>query len=425
MKCQFLILLLVVAIAGVARAGSEITPGEFATRRAALLQSLDSSSAVILRTAELKMRSNDVNYRYRQESNFWYLTGIGEQGSWLILAPAGVLQRVPFGTAVLVGEPGMALQEGVVVGTDQFDQILQSLAGRVSTLYVSMPDIRFINDWLNHRMMFLERDVRKEFEQKHEGVKVRNAAPLFHKFRGIKSPAEIALIRKAIAMTGDGITRAEKTCQPGVIEYELQAAIEFEMTKQGASYPAFPSIIGSGPNSLNFHYETNTRKMAAGDMVVMDVGAEDEGYSADVTRTVPVSGRFTKEQAVIYTTVLKAQKAIIAAMKPGLLFSSIDRIAREVVAQAGYGKYWGHGASHHLGLDTHDNGVMDTLRAGMVLTAEPGLYIPVNDTTIAPGYRGIGIRIEDDVLITAGGSEVLSAGIPKEMTEIEKVMKKK
>jgi Xaa-Pro aminopeptidase len=231
-------------------------------------------------------------------------------------------------------------------------------------------------------------------------------------------------IRRAIRMTGDGLRRAMKACRPGVFEYELQAEIEYEMVRQGSAGPAFPSIVGSGPNALDYHYELNRRQTAAGDLVVMDVGAEYAGYSADITRTIPVSGRFTKEQAEVYDLVLKAQEAAIAAIRPGALFRVTDERAREVVNAAGFGKYWGHGVSHHLGVDTHDAGKMDTLRAGMVVTVEPGLYIPESDTSRAAGYRGTGIRIEDDVLVTENGAEILSKGIPKLRKEIEAAMKR-
>jgi Xaa-Pro aminopeptidase len=157
----------------------------------------------------------------------------------------------------------------------------------------------------------------------------------------------------------------------------------------------------------------------------MDVGAEFAGYSADVTRTIPVSGRFTREQREVYDVVLRAQKAAIAVVRPGLPYRELDRRARGVIDSAGYGKFWGHGVSHHLGLDTHDAGNMDTLRTGMVITVEPGIYIRRNDTTVAAGYRGFGIRIEDDVLVTEDGYEVLSAAIPKEAKAVEALVGRK
>jgi len=167
----------------------------------------------------------------------------------------------------------------------------------------------------------------------------------------------------------------------------------------------------------------NRRATRAGEVVVMDVGAEVNGYAADITRTIPVSGKFTAAQRKVYETVLRAQQAVIATARPGALWKSLDAAARSVIAGAGFGAFWQHSVSHHLGLDVHDAGVMDTLRAGMVITAEPGIYIPVNDTTVTAEYRGIGVRIEDDVLITPEGSEVLSAHVPKTVAGIEQLMK--
>jgi Xaa-Pro aminopeptidase len=213
-------------------------------------------------------------------------------------------------------------------------------------------------------------------------------------------------------------------CRPGIREYELQAAIEYEMMRRGASAPSFPSIIGSGPNALILHYEHNYRTAAAGELVVMDVGAEIEGYAADITRTIPVSGTFSSEQKKVYNAVLHAHDSIIASVRVGMPWSDLDKVARRVLAAEGFEKFWKHSVSHHLGIDVHDVGKMDTLRAGMVFTVEPGVYISEKDTTVAPGFRGIGVRIEDDVLVTERGGVVLSEAIPREAREIEKIMRK-
>jgi Xaa-Pro aminopeptidase len=287
-----------------------------------------------------------------------------------------------------------------------------------------MPDVRFVNDWLNNRPLFLDRDVRKELERRFEGLTVKSASPLVSPLRERKSAAEIDLIRKAIAATGDGIVKAMQASGPGVFEYELQGALEGEMMRQGAAYTGFPSIIGSGPNSLIVHYSQNRRKMESGEMVVMDVGAEMEGYSGDVTRSFPVNGKFSVEQRAVYEAVLEAQKEAVAAVRPGRAFGELERLVKDALTRKGFGKYLTHGISHHVGLDVHDVGRLDTLRAGMVVTIEPGAYIPASDTVLAQGYRGWGIRIEDDVLVTDGGNVVLSSRVPKEIDEIERIMKK-
>jgi Xaa-Pro aminopeptidase len=406
-----------------------IPPEELARRRAVVGEGLDSLSALVMRAAEIRMRSNDVNYRYRQESNFLYLTGIEKPNCYLVIAPCGIqegdrtVRIVVFCDKKNSGE--ITIPDGLVLDNERFQEVLKSVASRVTTMYMSAPDIKFVNDWLNGKGVFLDRDVRKTFEQSHPNLKLKNAAQLLIRARGIKSAVELDQIRTAIRLTGDGLARAMSICKPGVYEYELQAAIEYEMIRRGASYPAFPSIVGSGENSLDYHYEHNRRCTAGGDLVVMDVGAEFAGYSADVTRTIPVSGRFTREQREVYDVVLRAQKAAIAVVRPGLPYGELDRRARRVIDSAGYGKFWGHGVSHHLGLDTHDAGNMDTLRTGMVITVEPGIYIRRNDTTVAAGYRGFGIRIEDDVLVTEDGYEVLSAAIPKEAKAVEALVGRK
>jgi Xaa-Pro aminopeptidase len=426
-------LIVALALVGAApRASSGVTEEEYAGRRSAVAEALDTAAVAIFRGADVKMRSADVDYRYRQESNLLYLAGINEPGITLILTGKGIpLDGASYRRFLLAGADARKaissaglFKDGLVLDPARLSEVLGLVLQGTQTLYLSMPDIRFVNDWMNNRPLFLDRDVRKELERRIAGLKVRSAGPLVTKLREIKSQAEIDLIAKSIAVTGDGLVRAMRTSGPGVFEYELQAAVEFEMSRQGAEAVGFPSIIGSGPNSLILHYSMNRRKMKEGEMVVMDVGAEVEGYSADVTRSIPIDGSFSREQRQVYTAVLDAQKAAIAAIRPGATFAQLEKIARESLALSGFAKYLTHGISHHLGLDTHDAGSLDTLRAGMVITVEPGAYIPANDTTLGPGFRGWGVRIEDDVLVTGSGNTVLSAKIPKEIGEIERIMRK-
>jgi Xaa-Pro aminopeptidase len=405
---------------------------EYESRRAAVESALDSAGVAVFRAADMKMRSADVEYRYRQESNLLYLTGINEPGVTLVLAG----RRVAFDGAassrfLVAGREvkaslarSQALRDAALLDADRLQDLLQAVLKGARTLYLSMPDVRFVNDWLNNRPLFLDRDVRKELERRFEGLTVKSASPLVSPLRERKSAAEIDLIRKAIAATGDGIVKAMQASGPGVFEYELQGALEGEMMRQGAAYTGFPSIIGSGPNSLIVHYSQNRRKMESGEMVVMDVGAEMEGYSADVTRSFPVNGKFSVEQRAVYEAVLEAQKEAVAAVRPGRAFGELERLVKDALTRKGFGKYLTHGISHHVGLDVHDVGRLDTLRAGMVVTIEPGAYIPASDTVLAQGYRGWGIRIEDDVLVTDGGNVVLSSRVPKEIDEIERIMKK-
>jgi Xaa-Pro aminopeptidase len=420
-----------VVLACVVTAGSfafaQIGEQEYANRRQGVLAQVDSLGAVVFRSADTKTRSGDVAYQYRQESNLLYLTGMNSPEVSLILAPAGLRVGERTGrVALFVADDQLATTEipdGIVAAKGQFEAALESVAVNVKTLYVSAPDLRFVYDWLNHKSMFLERDSRKEMEKRIQGLKTKPAGSLVSRLRSIKTQAEVELIGAAIRMTGEGLRRAMKTCRPGVREYELQAAIELEMTRGGSRFPGFPAIVGSGPNSLIPHYDDNTREMRKGEVVVMDVGAEYAGYSADITRTIPVSGEFSEEQMRVYTTVLQAQKEVIALIKAGLPWGELDKRGKEVVTAAGFGRFWTHPVSHHLGIDVHDAGPMDTLRAGMVITVEPGIYVPANDTTVVEGLRGFGVRIEDDVLVEKSGARVLSGAIPKDPAEIISAMR--
>jgi Xaa-Pro aminopeptidase len=415
-----------------AQASGGITPGEYAARRARLAALADTDAAIVFHAAPFRVRSGDVSYRYRQESNFLYLTGLSEPDMTLMIVPRGLALEGAEWRSVLFATPSRArelrtsgaFQEGAVLDASRFGEIFPRVAGSVRSLYLSPLDPAFVDDWLNDKAQFLDQEARQRLREKYGSLKIKNAGPLVAPLRECKSPAELELIRQAIRVTGDGIRRAMTLCKPGTMEFELQAAVEYEMVRQGAGYTSFPSIIGSGPNSVIPHYDENRREMRPGEVVVMDVGAEYDGYAADVTRTLPVSGSFTEAERKVYSTVLKAQAETIRLIRPGVRWSALGDKAREVLAAAGFGGTMPHGVSHHVGIDVHDAGTYDTLKAGMVITVEPGIYIPASDTAFAPEYRGFGVRIEDDVLVTPGGSEVLSAGIPSDMSSVEKLVRK-
>lgn len=398
---------------------------EYRQRRMALCALLDSSSAAVFRAAEPRVRNGDVNYPYRQESNYLYLTGDKTPSGVLVLVPAGLTIRGLHGRVFHIsgsGEMDSLGGEEVFLQSDRLQEVINAVASKAQTLYTSAPDLRFVNDWLNDKPMFVERDVRRQFETAHPGVKTTKATGLMARLREVKSTAEVNMIRRAITVTGNGFRRALKLCRPGSYEYELQAALESGMRSGGAEGVAFPSIVGSGPNSLIPHYDDNDREMKKGDLVVMDMGAEYGGYAADVTRTIPVSGVFTPEQKEIYRVVRTAHDEVIKLVKPGVPTRMLEAKAREVISEAGYAKYILHGISHQVGLDVHDAGASDTLRAGMVITVEPGIYIPAADS-LPKAYRGTGIRLEDDVLVTSAGSEILSSSIPIDAAIIEKLMR--
>lgn len=234
--------------------------------------------------------------------------------------------------------------------------------------------------------------------------------------RMVKSPAEIQQVRRAVEITCRAIQDALSSVRAGAAEYQVQAEVERRFTLEGSRRPGYPSIVGSGPNSCTLHYDASLRTMERGDLLLMDVGAEFRRYSADVTRTFPVGGRFSDEQRKVYNLVLKAQEAVLGIIKPGVPFSELDRTARKVIADAGYGQYFTHGASHFLGLDVHDAGDGSALlQPGMIFTVEPGIYIPDKE---------IGVRIEDDVLVTRTGAEILSSCLPRTADAVEMQIRK-
>jgi Xaa-Pro aminopeptidase len=409
-----------------------ISSSEYAGRRARLAAIADTDAAIVFRAADFRVRSGDVSYRYRQESNLLYLTGIAEPNVTLIVDPRTVTVDGQAWTMLLFAPAARAREikangsfpDGTVLDASRFEDIFPLVAGSVRSLYLSPLDPGFVNDWLNNRAIFLDQEARQRLREKYPLLKIRNAGPLVAGLRECKSAAELDLIRSAIRMTGDGIRHAMAVCKPGAKEFELQAAVEYEMFRQGADYTSFPSIIGSGPNSVIPHYDENRRELRTGEVVVVDVGAEYDGYAADVTRTLPVSGSFTDAERKVYSTVLRAQEETIRLIRPGVHWSALEAKAREVLSAGGFGRYMPHGVSHHVGIDVHDAGTYDTLKAGMVITVEPGIYVPGTDTALAPAFRGFGVRIEDDVLVTRDGSEVLSAGIPKDIETIEKLVSK-
>jgi Xaa-Pro aminopeptidase len=251
---------------------------------------------------------------------------------------------------------------------------------------------------------------------------VRDAAEEVAAVRQIKDPEEIRRLREAVAITGEGLRAAMRAARPGMYEYELEALLEHEFKRRGAERLGFPSIVGSGPNATILHYDENRRATRPGELIVMDVGAEYGYYTADITRTIPVSGRFDPRQRRLYQLVLGAQQAAIDAVRPGTDFATLNRIAREYMrghsgnlcGGTGCDRYFVHGLSHWLGMNVHDVGSFARrLEPGMVFTIEPGIYLP---------DEGLGIRIEDDILVTGTGGEVLSSGIPRTVEDVEAAM---
>ncbi|MCA9286684.1 MAG: aminopeptidase P family protein, partial [Phycisphaerales bacterium] len=256
-------------------------------------------------------------------------------------------------------------------------------------------------------------DVFQKLAQRVPGLSIEDRSELLPQLRSVKSAAELEMIRRAISITAVGFAEAMRTVRPGLNEFDVQETIEHAYRSNGARALAFRTIAGAGFNSTVLHYHANDQELRDGDLVCIDSGARFGGYAADITRTVPVSGTFTPRQREVYEIVLKAMKAAIAAAKEGVRNSDIDKAARDVIKRAGYGDYFIHGIGHHLGLETHDANPDMPLKAGSVMTIEPGIYIP---------EERIGIRIEDDIVIGRRGATVLSEAIPREADDIERAM---
>ena len=412
-----------------------------AARREALAKRV-GNGVVVLRSG--MERSIEGSYPqdsdYREDNDFFYLTGVEVPNSWLVLTARGealaetVLYLAPRDTVThyrseqwvgpqLTPGPEATARTGIkdVRSTDRLGTELPPLVfapdspARHGVLLVKpgpgQADTPLLKDSLLGRV------------QAGAGIRVENLADQMAILRLTKDADELTRLRRAIAITGDAQAEAMRRMEPGMYEYQVEAGIEYVFRRSGAERLGFPTIVGSGPNSTLLHYDKNRRRIEDGDVVVMDIGAEFGYYTADITRTVPAAGRFTPRQRAIYELVLGAQDAAIKAVRPGITIQRLDQIAREYM-RANSGQLCGtvscdrhfvHGLSHWLGMDVHDVGRIDTpLVPGMVLTIEPGIYLT---------DERLGVRIEDDVLVTPTGAEVLSAGIPKQPDAIEAVMK--
>ena len=429
---------------------------EYRARRRALMDALPADSAVLLPGASLVTRSRDSEFPFRQDSDFHYLTGLPEPDALLLLLPGrhegeSVLfcqDRDPLmeaWTGIRLGAEGAVREHGVDQAFEnaEREECLEALLDGRHTLYLPLD---------NPEAMAIAEEVRGALAARvRRGTRppeaLTDVAPLLHEARLIKSEAELALLRHAGEISARAHRRAMRASRPGLAEYHLQAELEHEFRWQGGTGPAYASIVGGGANACVLHYIENLAPLQDGDLVLIDAGAEFDLYAGDITRTFPVNGRFSEAQRALYALVLEVQEQAVAAIRPGATLVEIhDGVVRglteglielgllegEVQARIddeSYRRFYLHSTSHWLGLDVHDvgayrqSGEPRPLAPGMVLTVEPGLYIPTDDD-IPEVFRGIGIRIEDDVAVTDHGHEVLTAGVPKHPDEIEAVMVK-
>lgn len=433
-----------------------ISKAEFAERRRALMNMMGAGSIAILPAAPHYKRNRDTEFAYRQDSDFYYLSGFAEPEAVLCLIPGR-----PQGEYIIfcrerdktmeIWNGYRAGPEGAVndFGADDafpitdIDDILPGLLEGRERVFVSMG----AQPIFDQRLMTWVNQIRaKSRAGLHAPSEFLMLEHLLHDLRLFKSAEEIAVMRKAGNIAANAHIRAMKICQPGLYEYELAAEIMHEFLKNGCAAPAYNTIVGGGDNACILHYVDNNQLLNDGDLVLIDAGGELDFYASDITRTFPVNGKFSAEQKAIYELVLQAQEAAIAVIKPGAHWNRAHEVVIDIltqglidlgllqgskaenIAQEKYREFFMHRTGHWLGMDVHDvgdykiDGQWRELEVGMVMTVEPGLYIAPDCMTVDEKWRGIGVRIEDDVVVTKTGCEVLTRAVPKKVAEIEALM---
>lgn len=432
-------------------------------RREALRAAMPDNAVAVFFANPVRNRSNDVDYLYHQDPDLYYLTGYKEPHAVLFIFKDNQtdLEGNSYKELFFVQEknPMAEMWTGIRMGIEGVQQTLEIQNAYNGSAFKNYPldfssfDKILFYDFKNDVRDNVrdEADLYSLIEQFKSKVNYTGEANeltpepqknnldltelnnIMNDLRGIKMPEEIDLIRKAVLISSVGQVEVMKAMKPGLSETEIQGIHEFVFKKYGSEYEGYPSIVGAGHNGCILHYQENAKpEIESTEMILMDLGAEYHGYTADVTRTIPVDGKFSPEEKAIYDLVYKAQEEAIQLCKPGTTFGQLTTVAKDIINQglADLGiinsasdrhLYFPHGLSHHLGLDVHDKGNYNRLEAGMVITIEPGIYIP-EGSDCDPKWWNIAVRIEDDILITTDGFENLSAFAPRTSEEIEKTM---
>ena len=437
------------------KAVAGIGAAEFARRRRQLMRLAGNDAILVLPAAAERVRSHDTHYPYRQDSDFWYLSGFPEPEAVLVLVPG---RR--HGETILfcrerdperegwdgprAGQDGAVNDYGMddAYPIDDLDEILPGLLEGRSRVYYHFGrdadfDLKLIG-WVRH----VRAHVKQGAQPPHEFLELGH---LLHDLRLFKSKDEIKLMQRAADISVEAHRAAMRAARPGIREYELQADLE-RVFRAHDAWPAYNSIVGAGRNACVLHYRANTAQARDGDLVLIDAGAEYRSYAADITRTFPVNGRFTPAQRALHDLVGEAQKAALACARVGVPYEAGHVAAVETLtegllklgllkgrleknlAEGSYRRFYRHKTGHWLGLDVHDvgdyriDGEPRELEPGMVVTVEPGIYVSPDDRSVPERWRGIGIRIEDDVAVTRRGNEVLTAAVPKEPDAIEALL---
>lgn len=459
---------------------------ELAKRRAAVATKMDDKSVLVMFSAEPKLYTNDVDYVFRQENNLYYLTGLKQIGATLVITKDG--NKITETVFIPKRNPLREAWEGKMYSTEDVERI-----SGIKTIVDAADRDKYLEalkakrDWTstdgkvtlmsNPANLYLllpnapqDRIGAREYKQEAEysvgfDTAIKNARPIFNELRHIKSPYELKMLQHAIDITTEAQMRSMAIVGRAEWEYQVHAEVEYTFRRRNADYWGYPSIVGCGANATTLHYVESQSPIVKGQLLLMDVGAEYEHYTADVTRTYPVNGKFTKEQAEIYQIVYDAQEAVAAATKPGVSWRTLNIIAQNKIAEGlqklglvtdytppttpeealqprsrQVGTWFIHGLGHWLGMNVHDVGSYSVpLKAGMVYTNEPGIYIREDALDNLPPaaaefkskvkaafekYKNIGVRIEDDMLVTETGVVWMSGKLPRSIADIEAFMAK-
>jgi Xaa-Pro aminopeptidase len=436
----------------------QMAPNVYAERREELMRRIGPQAVAVVHGGREQRRNSDVDYRYRQPSDLLYLTGFEEPEAVAVLAPGRKERFVLFvrprdkereiWTGRRLGVEGAVARLGADVAYPiaELGQCLVDLVDGATELHYLFGDDKEVEQLMMSTLSTLRAHERRGKRAPRRTVDLRTT---LHEMRLIKDAHALAQLRRAVDITTEAHVTAMKAVRPGMYEYEVEALVDYTFRRRGGAGPGYGTIVGGGDNATVLHYTENAAALTGGTLLLIDAGGEFGGFTADVTRTYPVSGRFSPAQRRLYEVVLRAEKECVALVRPGATIDGIHQHAVEVltagmvelgllqgsvselIEKETYKRYYMHRTSHWLGMDVHDvgsylvegqEGGSRPLVPGMVLTVEPGLYVAADDTEAPAELRGIGVRIEDDVLVTADGHEVLTRHIPKDVDDIEALM---
>ena len=420
------------------------------------IRRMTPKSVAIIPGAHDARRSNDTHYRFRQDSDFFYLTGFEEPDSLAVIAPE---KDVKYTLFVRPRDPEREIWDGRRAGVEgaksefgageaypieEFHTRLADYLDGTDVLYYRLGVNRDLDDAIIKEIARMRALNRKPI---HPPQTIVDPGTIVHEMRVVKSPEELEIMQQAADIAAEAHREAMKAVRPGMKEYQIEALIEQVFRRHGAAAPAYTSIVGAGPNATVLHYINNDGELRDGDLVLVDAGAEYKGYASDITRTFPINGRYSQPQREIYDLVLKAQMACVEMVRPGVTHDQLKQHSIEVLTEGmvelgllkgkpeelikekKHEKFYMHGLGHMLGIDVHDVGryyfgqESRALEPGVVMTVEPGIYVSMGSEDVPEKYLGIGVRIEDDVLCTNNGPRVLTHKVPKHAEEIEDLMR--